>query len=137
MMGARIRIVMDLLSIDRSRVSSDIGVGVDMVSNYRSGKSNPSYTTLKKFCDVYYVNIDWMVTGVGEVFLRKEIDRMSEAKKILKAVATVKIERNITQKEIQEVLDLPLNYFTDLKKGKISMPMDKVKKLEEVYGVSI
>lgn len=38
---------------------------------YETGKSLPSYQTLIHICDYYGVNIEWMLTGHGEIFRSK------------------------------------------------------------------
>lgn len=137
MIGERIKIVMELLKLSRDQVAKDMEVDRSMVSNYRSNKNEPSYAALARFCKAYHVNVEFMVTGEGEVFKQKEIEREKEATKILRAVAIIKVEKRITQKAIEESIGLRPGYFTDLKKGTISMPYEKVRKLEQTYRVSV
>lgn len=128
---------MDLLSINTKKVAEEIGVSTVIINRYSRGENEPSYNTLTKFCDAYFVNIDWMVTGRGEVFKKKEIEKREQAQKILKAIAVLKVERDITFREIQEQLNLSKSFFSELKRGRTSLPYDKIRKLQEVYGVSI
>lgn len=136
MIGIRINIVKDLLRLPVKRIAADLGVSTVMVYRYINNQSKPGYDILTKFCNTYFVNIDWMVTGDGEPFLKKQIDRINTSKKIIREVTLIKLDRNITFREIENKVGLPKGYFTDLKKGKTTMPLDKIKKIEQLYGVT-
>lgn len=137
MVSDRIKIVMELLNLDAAMVSATIGISQNMVYKYLNGKNEPSYKTLQKFCNAYHVHIEYMVKGMAPVFEQKKIDRMAEARTILIKLAVLRIERNVTLKQVQQSLDLPVGFFTDLKKGTISMPLDKKRQLRHIYGIEV
>jgi transcriptional regulator with XRE-family HTH domain len=136
-MNERLKIVFRLLCLTPQTVSKEIGVSMNMIYRYLNGENKPSHEVLKKFCKAYYINDKWLVTGMGDAIKTKELERIRQAKQILKEVSLIKIERNLTYRQIEDELGLYPKYFTDLKKGKITMPPEKLNLLRLRYGIGV
>lgn len=135
--GSRLQIINQLIGLLPARMATDLGISRNMVYRYLNNKNKPSYSTLQKYCKTYFVNIEWLLKGEGEPFLKLQKDRKQEALDILKQLAIIRVEKNITLTQIQEQLNLHKGYFTDLKKGTISMSLENKNKLREIYGVKV
>jgi hypothetical protein len=125
---------MDLLALEPADISEAIGVGKSTVYRYLSGKIEPSYSVMLAFSKAYYVNIDWLATGAGEPFRSRDKMRKAEALRILKEVSVLCVEHDTTYKEIAKVVGLPEKYFSDLKKGRITMPREKLTAIRAYYA---
>lgn len=65
----RLRKIKDLLNKSLTDISNDSGLSVSFLSNIFWGKSNPNYEFFLYFAKHYHVNINWLLLGVGEMFL--------------------------------------------------------------------
>ena len=59
----------EMLSLSQSEFSEHIGITQGALSQIESGKTSLSIGTLKKIFKVYKVNSNWLLNGVGNVFL--------------------------------------------------------------------
>ena len=73
--GERIRQVRG--SANRDEFSSKFGVSKNTIGRYESGQSSPNAKFLKKLCEVYDVNLDWLMYGTGPVH-RQELNCQSD-----------------------------------------------------------
>ena len=54
--------------IDRVEFSKALGLSTNSVSRYERGEQEPSYSAFAAYCTVYGVNMNWLLTGEGEMF---------------------------------------------------------------------
>lgn len=66
--AARFRSLRSALNLTQGEVGELLGVTKQSVSGYESGRSKPSYEVLKDGLSVHRVNIDWLLTGKGQMF---------------------------------------------------------------------
>lgn len=58
----------DHLGISQSEFAESIGIKRNSVSLIETGKRNPSERTISDICEVFNVNIEWLKTGLGDIF---------------------------------------------------------------------
>lgn len=136
-MNTRIKEIMNDLDISVQQLADRIGVSRQTIEFYISGKIKPGTRVLNIMCKELCVNIRYLTTGEGRKYDELRIARLEQNKKILKIIAGIKIDNNITQKKIEQELGFPQGIFKDLKKGTFTLSDDKIKKLERKYKVSM
>lgn len=136
-MHTRLKQIRKQLELTQAQVAKKIEVSRQMITRYEEGADKPSYRVIKSFCNAFNVNIDYLVKGEGRVFDEIKIARLKRNKRILREVAMIKLDYNITQMDIEDELGFPNGLFKDLRKGTFTMSDDKIKKLEKKYNISI
>ena len=57
------------LKLSAQKLADDLGIHKMTVSNYENGKREPTYEVMEKLHSLYNVNLNWFVSGQGEMFL--------------------------------------------------------------------
>lgn len=70
-MNKRIRLLRDTLGLSRNDFGAAIGVSGDVINNLERGrnKTPTSHIFINHLCSVYNVNKEWLLTGIGEMFI--------------------------------------------------------------------
>ena len=82
--GERIKELRKALKLSQTEFGANIGVGLGVVRNLESSITLPSSAQLDLIARVFNVNLVWLETGEGEMFVE-----MSRAEKIGRFVADV------------------------------------------------
>lgn len=103
--GDRIHSLRKGLGISQGEFGSKIGIKKASVSSMEKNKSNPSTQTIKLICIEFNVNYDWLVDGVGDIFienndsielLKKDYDLEDNEVRAIKAFLNLnKTERKV------------------------------------------
>lgn len=67
--GKRIRLIRERIGITQSELGEKLGIQSQHVSKYERGETVPTWENLIKLTDSYDVNINWLLTGKGNMFL--------------------------------------------------------------------
>ncbi|MDZ7263993.1 MAG: helix-turn-helix transcriptional regulator [candidate division KSB1 bacterium] len=67
--GKRIRLVRDKKGITQSELGEKLGIQFQHVSKYERGETVPTWENLIKLHEFYDVNINWLLTGKGTMFV--------------------------------------------------------------------
>ena len=62
----------ELLKLSQREFSEEIGITQGALSQLESGKSNLSLATLEKIHTTFNINCNWLVVGVGDIFLASD-----------------------------------------------------------------
>ena len=84
------------LSLSQDTIASEFGVSQKTVSNWDRGRNEPSIVFIRSFCSKYGVDINWLLTGQGEMFLNQNC-------------VCEKSPTNNTDPEIDEMVELLKN----------------------------
>lgn len=60
------------LNLSAQKLADKIGSTQVSVSNYETGKYKPSYEFMEALHNVYNVNLNWFVSGQGEMFIKEQ-----------------------------------------------------------------
>ena len=66
--GERIRLIRRELGLTQQEFAAQIGTTANVLTNYETGKKNPSAATANNICKTFGVNETWLRTGEGEMF---------------------------------------------------------------------
>lgn len=64
------------LDLTQQEFASRIGTSANVLTNYETGRRNPSSSVINNICKEFHVNETWLRTGEGEMF--QEISRDDE-----------------------------------------------------------
>lgn len=79
--GQRMTLVLEELGLKKIDMAKRLKISSASVSTMCSGKTNPSGQTVTMFCHEFNVNEEWLRTGVGEMFCRKDEDFVDDLAK--------------------------------------------------------
>ncbi|MCX8041938.1 MAG: XRE family transcriptional regulator, partial [Thermodesulfobacteriaceae bacterium] len=81
----RLKILIQTLGLSLRNFAKMTNIPYRTLQNYTLGISRPNLDYLEKVCSTFGVNLNWLLTGEGEMFYRKP--RWYEEKEELKAIA--------------------------------------------------
>lgn len=67
-MNSRIRKVRRELELTQTEFAGKIGTTANVLTNYETGRRNPSSSVINNICKTFNVNEEWLRTGMGEMF---------------------------------------------------------------------
>ena len=68
----RLKFLIDLLKINIKEFSIKTGIPYRTIQDYLLGKRMPGGENLQKICTHLGINLNWLLTGEGEPFIKKE-----------------------------------------------------------------
>lgn len=80
-MNSRIRKVRRELDLTQTEFAGKIGTTANVLTNYETGRRNPSSSVINNICKTFNVNEEWLRTGTGEMFKAsptKVLDALAE-----------------------------------------------------------
>ncbi|ULG93603.1 helix-turn-helix transcriptional regulator [Leptospira interrogans] len=79
-MKDRIRALLKELGITQKEFAETVGISQGFVSEIINGKNVPSHETLTKMVLKYRVNMNWLLSGEGSMFLpsSEELDKQTD-----------------------------------------------------------
>ena len=78
---------MDLEGLKSSELANNIKVNRATVSHILSGRNKPSIDFLGKLLNFYpKLNVNWLITGVGYMYIKQEDVKSVDSKKVEKVV---------------------------------------------------
>lgn len=89
--GIRIKKIRKILNKSQEGLALELGLTKQAISNIETSKSLPSMAFLSKLLLDYDVNLNFIVCGIGEIFMTNE--------------KTYKSLRNSLLKEVEQLLD--------------------------------
>ena len=114
-MRERIKYLRSSLKLTQDSFSAKLGLSRNFIAQVESGLKNPSDRTIRDICNVYKVNYQWLVNGVGEMYAEDDSDAQAIvdsvmtgdnefAKSVLVKFARLSEERWRQLKEIMEAM---------------------------------
>lgn len=70
-LGDRIKKIRKGLDLTQQEFASRIGTTANVLTNYETGRRNPSNSVINNICKTFDVNEEWFRTGEGEMFRPK------------------------------------------------------------------
>jgi transcriptional regulator with XRE-family HTH domain len=68
-LNVRVREIRKYLRLTQVEFSSKLGLKQGSIADWERGKSTPSIETLTNIADNFNINLHWLLTGKGEMFL--------------------------------------------------------------------
>jgi len=67
--GKRLRLIRENIGITQADLGEKLGIQFQHVSKYERGETVPTWENLIKLNDLYDININWLLTGKGKMFI--------------------------------------------------------------------
>ena len=67
--GLRVKAVRDKLNLKQGAYAKKLGISQSFLSYIEKGQRKPSYELLLSLLSIFNVNLHWLVTGVGDMFI--------------------------------------------------------------------
>lgn len=77
-LGERIKKVRKALDLTQREFSNRIGTTANVLTNYETGRRNPSATAFNNICKIFNISEKWLRTGEGEMFESSPEKEISE-----------------------------------------------------------
>ncbi|MDD2649819.1 MAG: helix-turn-helix transcriptional regulator [Candidatus Cloacimonetes bacterium] len=106
MLGDRLRQVRKRLKLTQSELSDKISVSQGTYNRYENNVIEPNMQFLHIFCHDYNVNLNWLITGQGEIFLDNNQDYnsvLNNQESSNKQIKELQKQVNSLKKNIQNI----------------------------------
>lgn len=121
-MNGRIKELRKQLKLNQNEFAKKIGLAPNTITNYETGRRNPSDAIIFSICREFNVNKEWLCTGEGDMFINSSsfsLDEYAEQREMSD------LEKNIIKCYLElpkdtrsQVLEHFTNYFNDKKNKK-------------------
>ncbi len=78
-LGERIKKVRKGLDLTQQEFANRIGSSANVLTNYETGRRNPSGSVINNICKEFNVREEWLRTGEGEMFIQVTRDEQIAA----------------------------------------------------------
>lgn len=80
------------LKLSAQKLADDLGIHKMTISNYENGKREPTYEVLEKLHNLYNVNLNWFVSGQGEMFNAAQNELPEDIKQLVSDLVDAKFK---------------------------------------------
>ena len=98
--GKRLKELKIALKVTSATLAEKLEIPVRTIGSYERDEAQPGVKFLNALIEHYRVNINWLITGKGEMFLSQK------AETDLSYIADLKSKLNLSQDEIQGLIDI-------------------------------
>lgn len=72
MYSENLRKIRKELDISAQKMADKLGVSQGSIAQYEAGKREPNYNFISRLNEVFNVNLNWFVSGQGEMFIGQD-----------------------------------------------------------------
>lgn len=129
----RIVKVRQFFRLNQSDFAASLETNRTTLAGYEKGNSPPSTSFLVKIKEVYKINLHWLLTGEGEIFITSENDTLvmedliqsdnSNGEDLADEMRQTRRKMGKTQKEIAALLGIPQTTWANYETGKAKPPL--------------
>lgn len=143
MLSNRFKLFRKALDLDATELAKEINIKTSTIYSYESGNSKPSLDTLKLLSEKYLLNLQWYITGQGDMFntpkntLRAKY-KLKKDKLVTfgKRLNKLRIHADMLTREISLLLEIKEDRFSDLCIGAVKPTLDEVICICENFDVT-
>lgn len=125
-MKERLKTVRKNLNLTQEEFSNILGIKRTSYASYETGRVIPTAPFIKLICNKYNVSENWLVNGIGEMYIKSEDDLLNALKKKYKLTdleyEILKSYLNLDAKQREAVSDFIENDIINKFIGKIINP---------------
>ncbi len=125
-MNTRIKKLRKELNLTQQKFADRIGTTANVLTNYETGRRNPSSSVINNICKTFNVNEGWLRTGEGEMFVQSSdnlLDMLAEKYGLSRSVRVLVEEFVNLKPEIQQAfVDYALKVASSLAKESKPLP---------------
>jgi len=98
--GQRVKKIRAELNITSVQMANALNIPVRTIGSYERNEVSPGAKFLSALIDTYYVNINWLLTGNGNMFISEKINND------LNYIAFIKEKFNLNEKEVSGLIEI-------------------------------
>lgn len=80
------------LRLTAQALADNVGIALQTVQNYELGKREPSFAFMYYLLTVYNVNINWLMTGQGQMFNAAQNEPPEDIQKLVSDLIDAKLK---------------------------------------------
>ena len=138
-LGKRIKEIRTVLHITASELAKELEIPVRTIGSYERNEAQPGPKFLNALIEKYSVNINWLLTGTGCMFITKKLEVD------LNYIADIQNKYKLTNEEIDGLIDIldsdasreMVFKFIEIKKGNkeaLDSLIHNLQGIKAVYG---
>lgn len=132
MLGNRLKIARKNLRLNQTEFANLVSTSVSYISEIEADKKIPSDKFLHYLSNETGINIDWLKTGEGEVFISPFVT-MSKGERLKEIFKTL----NLSREDVSTIINVPIETLLDCERDNIEgIPVDLVVGLAEKLHVN-
>ena len=81
----RLKKIREAKGLSQKQFAETLGTVLTRISEYERDKLKPTTETLTKLAEIHGININWLLTGNGNMFIEKEKKSNTKANEIIEA----------------------------------------------------
>jgi len=104
-MNKRLKQVRETTKLSQKAFAQELGIAQSVIAEIETGKNEPSRNLMIRLKKCYKVSIDWLLTGEGEMFKKKDIKDIIDKENLDNVSQKILIMlEGMTEEERREVL---------------------------------
>lgn len=72
MIDKNLKLIRNELDISAQKLANKLGVSLTSIQQYEAGTRKPNYEFLEKIHSILNINLNWLVSGKGEMFINEQ-----------------------------------------------------------------
>mgnify|MGYP002627251070 CR=1 FL=1 len=129
-LGERLKQIRTDKNLTQSEFGKLIGVTKQAIANVECGHSNPSIEFLNQLIEIFSLNINWLISGKGEIF-------SNITKTMGEKISYIKTKNNLSTMQISKALDISESDFNKIINDKKFPDLQVLLKLKHNFNVSM
>jgi len=105
-------------SLTQKEIADFLGMTPTAVSDYESGKREPSFSNIIKLADRYKLNMSWLLTGTGSMYIKDHAREATNSPPLI----TLPVVADIAAGTGIEAEDLPPSEFITVDPALLTLP---------------
>lgn len=136
--SARIKKVRQIKALNKKELMQKLNISRTLITALEQGKAYPSGGFLILMFKHFAVNINWLLTGRGDIFISNpvNIDAVNPVT-IGERLKRIRFEKGLTQREMAARLKTTSAFISAIELNKFAMGFDIIYNLHEKLGVNI
>ncbi len=136
--SARIKKVRQIKALNKKEFLEKLNISRTLITALEQSKAYPSSSFLIAIFKHFAVNINWLLTGKGDIFISKPV--VSDAINPIttgERLKRIRFEKNLTQREMAAKLKTTPAFISAVELNKFAMGFDVIYNLHEKFNVNI
>lgn len=145
-MHTRLKDIREFYNLSQQEMADSLNLSKNGYWYYETGKRIPRAEELSFLKDIYNININWLLTGEGEMFLKdnkNSLDRQNDetvfekSSQLGKRLQDIQDKHNFLDSEMAKLLKISEKDYMKIKLGKLQLDLDVLNEIKRNFVVDI
>ncbi len=144
MLGGRLKLLRKVLGLTQRELAQVLGVSEMTIRRYESDKFQPDADVLAKLAKEFNVNLHWLLTGEGEMFITRSMEEIPKTElldreiiqkifEVLEGFYQQGLLKNVPEEELMEVVKFVYKRVKPLKEREEQKWAEELQELTSNY----